>query len=56
VALRTTCIKNVKFKIINIKTDWQYVRYFYTTVQRRPKLGRIKPSTGPRVGHSCSRV
>jgi len=24
-------------------------------LQRTPKLGRTKPSTGPRVGHSCSR-
>jgi len=25
VALRTTCIKNVKFKIIKIKTDYEYL-------------------------------
>jgi len=29
VALRTTCIKNVKFKIIKIKAGCQYVGYFY---------------------------
>ena len=29
VALRTTCIKNVKFKIIKIRTGCEYVRYFY---------------------------
>jgi len=28
-ALTTTCIKNVKFKIIKIRTGCQYVRYFY---------------------------
>jgi len=25
-------------------------------LQRKPKLGRTKPSPGPRVGHSCSRA
>jgi len=29
VFLRTTCIKNVKFKIIEIRTGCQYVGYFY---------------------------
>jgi len=29
VALWTTCIKNVKFKIIKIRTGFQYVGYFY---------------------------
>ena len=29
VALRTTCIKNVKFKIIKVRTGCEYVRYFY---------------------------
>jgi len=29
VALRTTCINNVKFKIIKIRTDCEDVRYFY---------------------------
>jgi len=29
VALRTTCIKNVKFKVIKIRTGCQYVGYFY---------------------------
>jgi len=27
-ALKTTCIKNVKFKIIKIRTGCQYVGYF----------------------------
>jgi len=29
VELRTTCIKNVKLKIIKITTSCQYVGYFY---------------------------
>ena len=29
VTLRTTCIKNVKIKIIKIRTGFQYVGYFY---------------------------
>jgi len=29
VALRITCIKNVKFKIIKIKIGCQYVGYLY---------------------------
>ena len=29
VALRTTCIKIVEFKIIKIRTGYQYVGYFY---------------------------
>jgi len=29
VALRTTCTKNVKFKIIKIRTGCQYGGYFY---------------------------
>jgi len=33
VALRTTCIKTVKFKIIKIRTRCQYVEYFYYTVK-----------------------
>jgi len=28
-ALRTTCIKNVKLKIIKLRTACQYVDYFY---------------------------
>jgi len=28
VALRTTCIKNVKFKIIKIRTGCEYLGYF----------------------------
>ena len=50
VALKTTCIKKVKFNIIKIRTGCQYIGHF---LQRKPKLGRTKPSTGPRVGHSC---
>jgi len=29
VALRTTCIKNVKFRIVKIRTGWQHTGYFY---------------------------
>jgi len=29
VSLKTTCIKNVKFKIIKTRTGCQYVGYFY---------------------------
>ena len=29
VALKATCIKNVKFKIIKIRTGCQYVGFFY---------------------------
>jgi len=29
VAVRTTCIKNIKFKIIKIRTGCQYVGYLY---------------------------
>jgi len=33
-------------------TGYQYIRYL---VQRKPKLGRTKPSIGPQVRHSwCS--
>jgi len=32
VALRTTCIKNVKFKIITTRTGCQYVGYFNYSV------------------------
>jgi len=28
VALKTTCIKNIKFKIIKIRTGSQYIGYF----------------------------
>jgi len=42
-------IKNVKFKIIGITTGCQYGGYFY---YNKNLMDRIKPSTGPRVGHS----
>ena len=59
VALRTTCVKNVKFKII--KKDRLSV-FGILSLQRKPQLGRTKPLTGlhaalgPRVGHSWARV
>jgi len=49
VALRTTCIKNVKFKIIETRTDCPYEGYFY---YNENLVCRTRPSTGPRVGHS----
>jgi len=48
-ALRTTCIKNVKFKIIKISTSCQYVGYFYYSenlnwAARNLPLGHIRPA------------
>jgi len=45
VALRTTCIKNVKFKITKTRTRCQYVGYFYYSenpnwTAQNPQLGR----------------
>jgi len=45
VPLRTTCIKNVKFKIIKTTTGCQYVGYFYYSenlnwAAQNPRLGR----------------
>ena len=42
VALRIACNKNIKFKIIKIRTSCQYVGYFTTA----------KTLSGPRVGRS----
>jgi len=52
-ALRTTCIKNVKFKIVKNKDRLSVCKILLP--QRKPKLGRTKPLIGPRVGHSCFR-
>jgi len=49
VALRTTCVKNVKFTIIKIRTGCQCCKIL--SLQLKSQLGRTKPSTGPRVGH-----
>jgi len=38
-------MKNVKFKFIKTRTGCQYKRILL--LQRKPKLGRSKPSTGP---------
>jgi len=43
-ALRTTCIKNVKFKIKKTRTGCQYVGYFYHSenlnwASENPRLG-----------------
>jgi len=45
VALKTNCIKNVKFRITKIRTGCQYVGYFYYSenlnwAANLPKLGR----------------
>jgi len=44
--LRTICIKNVKFKIITIRTGCQYVGYFYYSEN---KLGRMRPAGWTKV-------
>ena len=46
-ALRTTCIKNVKFNYQN-KERLSVCRILL--LQRKPQLGRTKPSTGPHTG------
>jgi len=51
VVLRTACIKNGKLKIIKTRNGCQYVGYL--SLQLILKMDRTKPSTGPRVGHSC---
>ena len=43
---KTSCIKNVKIKIIKIRTGCQYIGYFYYSenlnwAARKPKLGRV---------------
>jgi len=49
VALRTTCIKNVKFKIIKIRTSCQYIGYFYYSenlnwATQNLRLGHMRPT------------
>jgi len=49
VVLRTTCIKNVKFKIIKTRTGCQYVGYFYYNqnlnwAAHNPWLDRMRPT------------
>jgi len=56
VALKTTCIKNVKFKIIKIRTGCHLSVYRILLLQRKPKLGRTKPSTGPHAGRGLDIV
>ena len=58
VVLRTTCIKNVKFKLIKTRSGCRYAACCrILLLQRKHKLGCTKPSTGPdhglrlRVGH-----
>jgi len=40
VALKTTYIKNVKFKIIKMKTSYQHIRYFSYSENHRLGLMR----------------
>ena len=44
-ALKTTCIKNVKLRLYQIKDCLSECRML--SPQRTPKPGRTKPSTGP---------
>ena len=48
-ALRTTCIKNVKLKIIKIRTGYQNVCFYYSE-------NLNWAACGPLVGHSCSKA
>jgi len=52
-ALMTTCIKNVKFMIIKIKTCCQYMRYFYYSknpnwAAQNLRLGHMQQLPGSR--------
>jgi len=47
VTLRTTCIKNVKFKMIKTRSGCQYVAYCRILIlQRKPKVGCTNPQLG----------
>jgi len=59
-ALKTTCIKNVRFKIIEISTGshCRYVGYFYYNENlklscRLYKTSLVLAACSPRVGHNC---
>jgi len=55
-ALRTTCIKNDKFKMIKTRTGCQYVGYFYHSENiNKAAQNSLLGCSGPRVGHSCLR-
>ena len=55
-ALRTTCIKNVKFKFIKIRTGCQYVGYvYYIENLTGPHKTFDWATCGSRVGHSWDR-
>jgi len=48
-ALRTTSIKNVKFKFIKSRTGCQYIGYSYSVVNlnwaaQNPQMGRMRPA------------
>jgi len=44
VALRTTCIKNFKIKIIKIRTVCQYEGYFPLRTEQNLRLGNMQPA------------
>jgi len=55
VALRTTCIRNVKFKIFKTRTGCQCVRYLYYCKNinwAAKKIDWAACTPGPRVGHN----
>ena len=47
--LRTTCIKNIKFKVIKTRIGYQYIGYFYYSVSLN------WAACGPRFGHSWTK-
>jgi len=54
VALRTTCIHNIKFKIIKLRTGCEYVEYFYCSENLSWTAQTFNwAACGPWFGHSC---
>ena len=56
VALRTTCIINVKLKIIKIRTGCVQDIYFYYSANLTGLHKTFDWAHRPRVGHSCSKI
>jgi len=57
VALKTNCIKNVKFRIIKIRTGCQHMGYIYYSQNLNWAAKNFNwAAWGPRVGHSWSRT
>jgi len=50
VALRTTLQQQCQIQDYQNKGKWSTCTRLL--LQRKPKLGRTKPSTGPQIGHS----